>query len=86
MLTKKQKRNFAFILLIMVASAALSQLLPLAIGDLTNDVLGQSDLSFQKVIPFLAFSSRQSSLGMLLPRCGLILHCATSIKQFFPKV
>lgn len=55
MLTRKQKCNFVFILLIMVASAGLSQLLPLAIGDLTNNVLGQSDLSFSKVIPFLVF-------------------------------
>ncbi len=55
MLTRKQKRNFVFILVIMIASAILSQLLPLAIGDLTNDVLSQSDLSFTKVIPFLVF-------------------------------
>ena len=55
MLTKRQKRNFIIILLIMVASAGLSQLLPLAVGDLTNNVLGQSDLSFSKIIPFLAF-------------------------------
>lgn len=55
MLTRKQKRNFVFILVIMVASAILSQLLPLTIGDLTNDVLSQSDLSFTKVIPFLVF-------------------------------
>lgn len=55
MLTRKQKRNFVVILLIMIISAGLSQLLPIAIGDLTNDVLGQSDLSFAKVIPFLVF-------------------------------
>lgn len=55
MLTKRQKRNFVIILLIMVASAGLSQLLPLTVGDLTNNVLGQSDLSFSRIIPFLVF-------------------------------
>lgn len=55
MLTKRQKRNFVVILLIMVASAGLSQLLPLTVGDLTNNVLGQSDLSFSKIMPFLVF-------------------------------
>lgn len=55
MLTNRQKCNFVFILLIMIASAALSQLLPVAIGDLTNNILEQSNLSFDKVIPFLVF-------------------------------
>lgn len=55
MLTRKQKRNFMVILAIMLVSAGLSQLLPVAIGDLTNDVLGQADLSFLSVVPFLAF-------------------------------
>ncbi len=55
MLTRKQKRNFVAILAIMLISAWLSQLLPVAIGDLTNNVLGQTDLSFLNVIPFLAF-------------------------------
>lgn len=55
MLTRKQKRNFVIILVIMLVSAGLSQLLPVAIGELTNDVLSQTGLSFLNVIPFLAF-------------------------------
>lgn len=54
-LNKKQKINFIFIIIIMIISAYLSQLLPLAIGKLTDDVLSQSELSFISVIPFLAF-------------------------------
>lgn len=55
MLTKRQKINFIWIFLIMVVSAILSQLLPIAIGVLTDDVLGQNDLSFFSVLPFLLF-------------------------------
>lgn len=55
MLTRKQKRNFIIILIIMLISAGLGQLMPVAIGDLTNSVLGQTGLSFANVIPFLAF-------------------------------
>lgn len=55
MLTKKQKWNFVWIILIMIVSAVLSQLLPLSIGKLTDDILQESDLSFIKVIPFLLF-------------------------------
>lgn len=55
MLTRKQKRNFVLILLIMLVSAGLSQLLPLAIGDLTNNILEQTGLSFSRIVPFLAF-------------------------------
>lgn len=55
MLTRKQKCNFVVILIIMLVSAGLSQLLPIAIGELTNDVLSQANLSFLNVIPFLAF-------------------------------
>lgn len=55
MLNRKQKINFLFIIIIMIVSALLSQLLPLSIGKLTDDVLNQSDLSFVSVIPFLIF-------------------------------
>lgn len=55
MLTQKQKHNFVVILTIMFVSAGLSQLLPVAIGELTNDALRQTNLSFLNVIPFLAF-------------------------------
>lgn len=51
----KQKRNFVFIILIMIASAALSQLTPKAIGWLTDDILVQNQIKFLNVIPFLAF-------------------------------
>ncbi len=55
MLDKKQKLNFIFIIIIMIVSAYLSQLLPLSIGKLTDDILQQENLSFVKVVPFLVF-------------------------------
>ncbi len=55
MLTKKQKWNFVIIVVIMIISAILSQLLPLSIGKLTDDVLNQDNLSFIKILPFLLF-------------------------------
>ncbi len=55
MITRKQKINFIIILFIMVISALLSQLLPLSIGKLTDDILNQESLSFTKIIPFLLF-------------------------------
>ena len=53
LLPKKQKLRFLFILAILVASAVLSQLTPLAIGYLTDHVLAERDATFQKVIPIL---------------------------------
>ncbi len=55
MLNTRQKINFVIIIFIMIISAVLSQLLPLSIGKLTDDVLNQSQLSFIKIIPFLLF-------------------------------
>ncbi len=55
MLNKRQKMNFLMIILIMIVSALLSQLLPLSIGKLTDDVLNQENLSFISIIPFLLF-------------------------------
>ncbi len=55
MLNKRQKINFIIIIVIMIISALLSQLLPLSIGKLTDDVLNQENLSFVKIIPFLLF-------------------------------
>ena len=55
MLNKKQKINFLIIILIMIVSAFLTQLLPLSIGKLTDDILQQANLSFIKIIPFLIF-------------------------------
>ena len=55
MLTKKQKINFIVIIFIMIISAFLGQLLPLAIGKLTDDILASDKLSFMSVIPFLLF-------------------------------
>lgn len=55
MLTKKQKRNFITIIFIMIISALLTQLLPLSIGNLTDNILTQDQLSFIKIIPFLLF-------------------------------
>lgn len=39
----------------MVISAILSQLLPLSIGKLTDDILKQENLSFINILPFLLF-------------------------------
>lgn len=55
MLTKRQKINFIIIIIIMIISALLTQLLPLSIGSLTDDVLSRDNLSFVSVLPFLAF-------------------------------
>ncbi len=55
MLNTRQKVNFLIIVLIMIISAVLSQLLPLSIGRLTDDVLKQDNLSFVSIIPFLVF-------------------------------
>ena len=55
MLNTRQKVNFLIIVLIMIISAVLSQLLPLSIGRLTDDVLRQDNLSFVSIIPFLVF-------------------------------
>lgn len=55
MLSLKQKVNFFVIVCIMVVSAILSQLLPLSIGKLTDDILNQDSLSFVEVVPFLLF-------------------------------
>ncbi len=52
MLTKRQKFNFIIIIFIMIICALLSQLLPLAIGTLTDDVLSQESLSFISILPF----------------------------------
>lgn len=55
MLTKKQKINFIIIIGIMIVSALLTQLLPLSIGSLTDDILSRDELSFVSVLPFLGF-------------------------------
>lgn len=41
--------------MIMIISAILSQLLPLSIGNLTDNILKQDNFSFLKIIPFLIF-------------------------------
>lgn len=53
LLERKQKMIFMLIIIIMIASAALTQITPIAIGWLTNDILGKSELSFEKVVPYL---------------------------------
>ncbi len=53
MLTKSQKINFVIIILIMIISAALTQVTPKAIGWLTDDILNINGVEFKKVIPFL---------------------------------
>ena len=56
MLTKRQKFNFIFITVLMAVSAAISQFIPLCIGDLTDSLFtGTSPFSFYSILPFLAF-------------------------------
>lgn len=52
-LNKKQKVTFGIIIVIMLVSAFLTQITPKAIGWLTDDILTQNEIAFQKVIPFL---------------------------------
>ena len=55
LLERKQKFIFMLIVLIMIISAALTQVTPIAIGWLTNDILGNNvnEISFDKVVPYL---------------------------------
>lgn len=53
LLNKKQKITFIVIIIIMIVSAGLTQITPKAIGWLTDDILNQNEVAFQKVIPFL---------------------------------
>ncbi len=53
LLPAKQKLRFLWILLILVVSAVLSQLTPLAVGYLTDHVLASQDVSFASVLPVL---------------------------------
>lgn len=54
-LSKKQKINFLIITIIMIVSAILSQLIPISIGFLTDDILATDQLLFKEIIPFLLF-------------------------------
>ena len=49
----KQKIKFLIIIVIMIVSAALTQMTPKAIGWLTDDVLNVYGVTFEKVVPFL---------------------------------
>ncbi len=53
LLPSRQKLRFLWILLILVCSAALSQLTPLAVGYLTDHVLTDQNVSFPSVLPVL---------------------------------
>lgn len=53
LLERKQKFVFTLIILIMIASAVLTQVTPIAIGWLTNDILGKNEISFEKLVPYL---------------------------------
>ena len=55
LLQRKQKISFFFILLIMIVSAILSQMTPLAIGYLTDDVLNTVNIHFINTLPILIF-------------------------------
>lgn len=54
LLQKRQKRSFWIVLLILALSAGLSQILPLAVGYLTDRVLvDRANISFQTIVPVL---------------------------------
>lgn len=54
LLQKRQKRSFWIVLLILAVSAGLSQILPLAVGYLTDRVLvDRANISFQTTVPVL---------------------------------
>lgn len=53
LLPTRQKLRFLWILAILVVSAALSQLTPLAVGYLTDHVLSDRNVSFPSVLPVL---------------------------------
>lgn len=53
LLNRRQKITFIIIIIIMIISAGLTQITPKAIGWLTDDILNQNEVAFQKVIPFL---------------------------------
>ena len=53
LLERKQKFIFMLIILIMIASAVLTQITPKTIGWLTDDILNKNEVSFEKVVPFL---------------------------------
>ena len=55
LLAKRQKISFFIILLLMLISAALTQVTPLAVGYLTDTVLANNNLHFIAVIPILCF-------------------------------
>ena len=50
---RRQRWGFAAILLILAVSAALSQVTPLAVGYLTDQVLQAKTVDFQAVVPIL---------------------------------
>lgn len=54
LLPPKQKAGFFIILIILVASAVLSQFTPLAVGYLTDYVLTRQDVVFRSVLPILS--------------------------------
>lgn len=53
LLSRKQKISFVVIIIIMIISAGLTQITPKAIGWLTDDIITQNQIAFQKIIPFL---------------------------------
>lgn len=55
LLDARQKIRFILIIIIMIVSAALTQMTPKIIGWLTDDILTKAEISFEKVIPFLVF-------------------------------
>lgn len=66
LLNFRQKLNFAFILIIMIFSAALAQVTPKAIGWLTDDILVQEQISFNKIVPILLIILAANVINQLI--------------------
>lgn len=80
MLERKQKFSFLFILLIMAASAVLTQFTPKAIGWLTDDILKQSELAFLNIVPVLVLILAVTVVNELLKIARRILVEDTATK------
>ena len=55
LLRPKEKRSFIWVFLILGVSALLSQVLPLAVGYLTDDILVGDGVAFSRAVPVLLF-------------------------------
>lgn len=66
LLDRKQKISFLLIFFIMIFSAGLAQVTPKAIGWLTDDILLQDHINFEKILPILLIILLASTLNQLI--------------------